>query len=167
MIEQQAATTGPALCDAEVVTRTPVHLCGIRAGVDLAALRDFPRHMLPVVARALRRVRSAPAGPPVTMIRLSAGGTGFLVTAAYPTTEPLVLGQPFVHTVLPGGRVVQAVHVGPWHSLLSTYDRLNEWLTAHRIGAPSLMWEEYLVGPEAADDAAVWRTRVVVPLPVS
>jgi effector-binding domain-containing protein len=86
------------------------------------------------------------------------------MTIAYSTAEPLVIGKPFVAARVPGGRVVQALHLGSWQTLLSTYDRLSDWLGAHRVLRVPLMWEEYLVGPDLADDPAVWQTRVVVPL---
>jgi hypothetical protein len=89
----------------------------------------------------------------------------FDVTAGYPTAKPLKIGSPFTGERLPGGRIVHVLHLGPWSTLLSTYDRLSEWLVAHRLSLVPLMWEEYLVGPDTVADPAAWRTRIVVPLP--
>ena len=73
--------------------------------------------------------------------------------------------MPFTDEQLPGGRAVQVLHYGSRGTLLSTYDRLNEWLVAHRVPRVALMWEEYLVGPDTVADPGAWRTRIVVPLP--
>lgn len=149
-----------ALCDAEVVTRAPVFLFGMRDRVGLTALHTRTQRSLPIVAKALRRLGVEPSGPPVTLYRPCGDGS-FEMTIAYPTAEPLVIGKPFVAARLPGGRAVQAMHLGSWQTLLSSYDRLSEWLAAHRVLSVPLMWEEYVV---LAGDPAGWQTRVVVPL---
>jgi hypothetical protein len=164
MFDQRATVVDQALHDAEVVIREPVWLCGLRSSVELKALRDYPYRILPVVGKALLRFGVDPVGPPVSVFR-SCGDGRFDITAAYPTMERLILGRPFLPIRLPGGLAVQAIHLGPWRTLLSAHDRLSEWLTAHRVPVPPMMWEEYLVGPDLTDDPPAWRTRVVVPLP--
>jgi len=120
--------------------------------------------LLPIFAKALRGFGVDTVGPPVSVVR-PCGGERFDVAAAYPTMGRLVIGQPFLHTRPPGGRALQVTHLGPWSTLLSTYDRLAEWLTAHRVAVPPMMYEEYVVGPDLINDPAAWRARIVVPLP--
>lgn len=159
---EQTNTTEPALCDAEVVTRTPAYLFGMRHSIELKALHTHPQLTLPIVAKALHRLGIEPSGPPVALLRPRRDGS-FEMTVAYPAAEPLVLGRPFVAARLPGGRVVQALHRGSWQTLLYTYDRLSEWLAAHGVRSVPLMWEEYLVGPDQVGEPANWRTRLIVP----
>ena len=164
MIDQHGTVADRALRSVEVVIREPVWLCGIRSNVELKRLRDYPYRILPIVVIALRRFGVETAGPPVCLFRPCGDGR-FDVTAACPTRERVTIGQPFRHARLPGGPAAQVTHLGSWSTLLFTYDRLSEWLTAHRVPAPSVMWEEYQVGPELTGDLAAWRTRIVVPLP--
>jgi effector-binding domain-containing protein len=164
MNERRDLAADPAVCDAEVVGRESVHLIGIRDTVALKALHSYPLQTLPVIAAVLRHNEVWPAGPATALFRPREAGA-FEVTAGYPTATRLELGQPFTCDRLPAGPAVQAMHVGPWDTLLSTYDRLNEWLAVHRVPFVPLMWEEYVVGPELVADPTTWRTRIVVPLP--
>ncbi|GAA4607498.1 hypothetical protein BJY16_006362 [Actinoplanes octamycinicus] len=156
--------TDPAVCDAELAIRLPIRLFGLRAEVGVHGLRTFPLRMLPIVAAALHRLGVPPRGPAMSLLRPLDDGR-FEVTAAYPTRVPRLVGKPFVSPRLPGGPAAQVLHLGSWNSLLGSYDRLSEWLAAHRIRAVPVMWEEYLVGPDQVDDPAAWRTRIAVPVP--
>ncbi|MFI1994540.1 hypothetical protein [Actinoplanes sp. NPDC020271] len=164
MTEQGLLDAAVAPHDAEVATSQPVSLFGIRSTVKLTALRTYPQDILPVVASALQRLRVPPAGPPFCVLRPRGDGQ-FDVLAAYPTKRRPRIGQPFTTNRLSGGLVVRTLHHGPWTTLLNTYDQLSEWLTVHHIKQVSLMWEEYLVGPDTTADPTMWQTRIVVPLP--
>ncbi|KUL23559.1 hypothetical protein ADL15_46185 [Actinoplanes awajinensis subsp. mycoplanecinus] len=161
---QTSSVADPGARGVESATRRPHNLVGIRSTVELGALHTFPRLILPVMTSALRRTGKRPAGPPTAVFRPRVDGT-FEVTAGYPTVGRHVLGRPFTSERLPGGDMVQIMHCGSWSTLLFSYDRLNEWLSARRVSLVSLMWEEYVVGPDLVADSAAWRTRIVVPLP--
>ena len=66
--------------------------------------------------------------------------------------------------VLPAGRAVVVVHVGPYDTLEATYGRLLEWVAAQGMELATGMWEEYLSDPEQEPDPATWRTRIVAPV---
>jgi effector-binding domain-containing protein len=136
-------------------------IAGLRERVATGDMPAFFARAVPAAAAELGRAGIAPAGPPVAAYRQEIGDTfevtvGFPVAAA-PRTDALV------RMTLPAGRVVQAVHAGPYETLTETYGRLADWFAARHLTPPPLMWEDYLVGPEGGADAC--RTRVVFPLP--
>jgi hypothetical protein len=163
-MSEQGMTAELTWCDTEIVARRPIRLFGLRDRLGPADLRGFPYRALPVVRQALHDRGMRAVGPATALLRPSGGR--FEVTLAVPVTGRARPASPFVVVKLSGGLVAQLVHQGPWDTLLNAYDRLSEWLSARRVTAVPLMWEEYLVGPEQADDPSRWRTRIAVPLPV-
>jgi effector-binding domain-containing protein len=135
---------------------------GLRERVPLTDLPAFFRRAVPAVAAAFARHGLTAVGPPTAVYRHEIART-FDVTVGFPVEWlPWDVGRLFVEH-LPAGRVVQAEHVGPYRTLPATYAALSGWFDAHRRVAPDLMWEEYLVGPGAAEDTG-YRTRVRYPV---
>jgi len=91
---------------------------------------------------------------PTNMVTLEAG---------FPTSGPVDDGD--VHTlVLPGGKAIEGVHVGPFETMEQTYNELFSWTAEQGLEMGSAMWELYLTDPKASPDPATWETRIVWPL---
>jgi effector-binding domain-containing protein len=136
-------------------------VAGSRDLVPVTAFVEFFGTALPEVASELAREGVAPVGPPVTVYR-EKDAEFSEVTAGYPV-DRVPVGGVLVWTVLPSGPVVQVVHAGPYDYLGSTYALVGRWFMARDMIPPAIMWEEYLVGPDATDDQRQWRTRLVFP----
>lgn len=65
---------------------------------------------------------------------------------------------------LPGGRAVQAVHVGPFDTLERTYHELLAWVSAQGLELAEHTWETYLSDPAAEPDPTHWQTLITWPL---
>jgi len=66
--------------------------------------------------------------------------------------------------VLPGGRAVSAIHVGPFDTLEQTYTELMAWMAEQRLQPAEHMWEIYLSDPATEPDPSTWRTQIVWPV---
>lgn len=143
------------------ITLEPRSVLGRRERVAVSDLPAFFARALPAVAADLQRAGIAPQGPPIAAYRHESGGT-FEVTVGFPVRE-LPDTAALVHLRLPGGRAVQAMHTGPYRTLHETYARLSAWFASRHLQPPALMWEEYLVGPDAEGETGCL-TRVVYPL---
>ena len=66
--------------------------------------------------------------------------------------------------VLPGGRVAQAIHVGPYETMEKTYRDLRTWMAEQRLHPAAGMWESYLSDPRTQPDPATWRTLITWPI---
>ena len=154
-------TTSKPHTGIEELSLSPRTIVGRRRRVAVSDLAAFFAEAIPAVAAGLAREGITPAGPPIAAYGGEQGDT-FEVTAGFPVTR-LPLTDEFVQMQLPGGKAVQAMHAGTYRTLAETYGRLSEWFADRHQWPPALMWEEYLVGPDA-DGEAGCLTRVVFPL---
>jgi len=146
----------------EVTTLPASTVVGRRESIPMADLATFFGRTIPIVAAEFERHGIVPAGPP-TAVYTNEAHQVFDVTVGFPVEgrPPGVGGLTSEH--LPAGRVVRAEHVGPYRTLPSMYAALSAWFADHARVPPPRMWEEYLVGPGAADESG-YRTRVVYPV---
>ena len=135
----------------------------VRATVALAELPAFFARAFPAVLTVLATEDIEPvgppfawyAGPPTDEVTLEAG---FVVPHRIEPVGEVVASH------LPGGRVVSAVHVGPYSTMTATYDRMRAWILEHRLIPTMPMWEVYLTDPGADPNPATWRTEICWPL---
>jgi len=146
----------------ETITLEPRVLVGQRQRVAVSELGDFFARAIPAVAGELARAGVHPLGPPIAMYQHEQGHR-FDVTVGFPVGEVPEFFGDLVREVLPGGPAVRAVHVGPYETLPAAYGELGHWFAQRTLKVPEMMWEEYLVGPGAADESA-YRTEIVYPL---
>ena len=155
------STTSVSDIEIKEVRLSPRMIAGLRKRVPVADLADFFARAVPAVADELGRARITPSGPPVSVYRQELGNT-FEVTVGFPVTRMPATGR-LTPMRLPGGRAVQGVHVGSYATLPGMYAKLSEWFAGRHLQPPAMMWEEYLVGPDARGEAGCL-TRVVFPL---
>lgn len=99
----------------------------------------------------LGRHRIAPLGPPVGCYEMGSGK--FVVRAGTAVDVPISAEGDVEPYYLPETEVLSTVHVGPYDELPKAYDALEA--RARELGReldPTLMWEEYLSGPEVPAD---------------
>jgi len=160
--ETTRPVAGSAAPTVEVVKLERVEVAGMRRDLRVRERREWTRRTLPRVAAALRDVGAEPSGPAMSVLRARTDGT-LEVTVGYPvravSPEPSLTVE-----LLPEGGAVRAVHLGPYDSMMGTYDLLVEWLVGHHHEVGLLMWEEYLIGSDTTDNPALYQTRAVYPL---
>jgi len=94
-------------------------------------------------------------GAPTDVIEVAAG---FRVPTAFQPSGEVVPME------LPGGRVVIAVHVGPYDTMDKTYKEIHTWMAARRLTPAGHMWEVYLSDPSTQPDPSTWRTQIIWPV---
>lgn len=146
----------------ERVTLDSRTIIGLRRRVSLDELSGFFADAIPVVAGALARAGTHPAGPPVAVYRHERG-RHFDVTVGFPVPEAPDSLNGLVREVLPAGPAVSVVHLGSYDTLPRAYAELGTWFARRGLRPSELMWEEYLAGPGSVDDSE-FRTRIVYPL---
>jgi effector-binding domain-containing protein len=114
-----------------------------------------------------------PSGPPRAIYAaFDAENTTF--TVAFPIVEP-VGEQPEAGSAtisrLPGGKTLRFTHHGPYRELMTTYNRIMQFMVAKGLMASEAdwerympMWEEYVNDPAQTQEADLL-TYVHVPLP--
>lgn len=138
-------------------------MLGMHAVVAVAELPEFFGRAYGAVVAELERQGVAPAGPPVALYDANVA-TVADITAGFRTPQPVTPGEGLVAITLPGGRVAEVVHEGPYDAMETTYDALMSWFSENGVEQGPVMWEEYVTGPPAVADPAEWRTRIVWPI---
>jgi DNA-binding transcriptional MerR regulator len=65
---------------------------------------------------------------------------------------------------VPAARVAVLVHTGGYDSIGETYRALGAWVARHAVITGERVREWYVVGPDAADDPAAYRTEISWPV---
>ena len=90
-------------------------------------------------------------------------GTREEVLQGFPVATPIEDADGVVASTLPGGEVVEAVHIGPYDTMETTYAEIAAWMAAQGLRPGPVMWESYLTDPGNEPDPATWRTLIVWP----
>ena len=136
---------------------------GVRAKVPMAELTDFFSRAFASTMEAMQAQDVQPAGPPFgkycgTPTAVVDVEAGFPVTAAIQAAGDVIPGS------LPAGKVVEALHVGPYDTMESTYAEVQRYLADAGLTPSTVMWECYLSDPETEPDPATWRTQICWPV---
>ena len=86
------------------------------------------------------------------------------VEAGFPVASPITPTGEVVSGVLPGGKVVEAIHVGPYDTMHTTYEELERFAADSGVKPGDVMWESYLSDPATEPDPATWRTQICWPV---
>ncbi len=147
----------------EIVELEPQEAIAVRGDVAITDLPAFFARAFHEAAEAANAAGVEIIGPPFAFYPTMPTAT-VAVEAGFPLSaraEASGNAHPFV---LPGGRVVQVVHVGPYDTMEKTYTALQTWMAEHRLEPAVGMWECYLSDPQVERDPATWRTRIVWPI---
>ncbi len=139
----------------------PQHTAVVREQVATDGLPAFFSRAFGAVSAALEARGVAPAGPPFALYHGTPAAAAD-VEAGFPVTAPFDPVGDVRAGTLPGGEVVEAVHVGPYEALPETYDRIMRWIADRGRRPADTMWECYLTGPDA--EPSTWRTQVFCPV---
>lgn len=160
MAATDAASPAPAI---EIHERTAQPTAGVRDRVPVAGLEDFFARAFEETMALLRASGQAPTGAPFGKYYSEPGET-IDVEAGFPVDAPITAAGRVVPGVLPGGTVVETVHVGPYDTMHRTYRELQRFLVASGLTPGRVVWESYLSDPAVEPDAAAWRTRISWPV---
>lgn len=149
--------------DIERAELQPQTIIGLHEVVPVDELPDFFGRAFHAAAAALAEQGLDPAGPPVAMY----GGMpteSVDVTAGFPVNGKVSVADGLVVSDLPGGPVVQAVHVGTYDDLAKAYGEVMRWMGQRHLTPSAQMWEQYLNDPGDVDDPHQLQTRIVIPV---
>lgn len=135
----------------------------IRESVPMDALPEFFARAFHDTMAALQLLGMQPTGAPFAKY-YGAPTTVVDVEAGFPVATAITPDGGVMAGTLPGGRVVEAMHVGPYDTLKQTYSEMARYFEADGLTPGAVMWESYLSDPESEPDPATWRTHVCWPI---
>lgn len=135
----------------------------VRDRVRLDQLAAFFSRAFEEAAAALQAQGRHPVGPPFG--KYTGVPTDAIdVEAGFPVSEAIARSGEVVPGTLPGGPVVEAMHVGPYDTIQDTYADVRRYFSEHELTPGDVMWESYLSDPQRQPDPATWRTEVCWPV---
>jgi effector-binding domain-containing protein len=133
----------------------------IREQVAMNALPEFFGRAFAAVSAAMESQNVQPAGPPFALYRGMPTET-VDVEAGFPVSTTIAALNGVQAGLLPACGAVQAMHVGSYDTLGTTYEAVKQRMREEELEASDDMWEYYLSDPST--DPATWRTLVVWPV---
>lgn len=136
---------------------------GVRERVPMSELTAFFSRAFQDTMAALQAQGAQPIGPPFG--KYYGSPTDVVdVEAGFPVAAPIAPAGSVTPGTLPAGKTVEAVHVGPYDTMTTTYAELERYFRDAGLTPGTVMWESYLSDPEAEPDPATWRTRICWPV---
>lgn len=150
------------MTDIQIIDASLQHTAVVHERVPVGELKAFFARAFGMTMGVMRAQRVAPVGPPFSLYHGMPGET-VDVEAGFPVSSPISDAEGVTAGTLPGGKVVEAVHIGPYETLADTYAEVQRWMGEHELTPADEMWECYLSDPQQEPDSAKWRTLVMVP----
>lgn len=135
----------------------------LRERVPMNALTEFFGRAFATVMAAAGAQNLQLTGPPFALYRGTPTQTvdveaGFPISGTFQDKDGVIAGG------LPEAKAFEALHVGPYDTLETTYTAIQERIKAEGFTPSETMWEYYLSGPGVEPDPLKWQTRVVWPI---
>ncbi len=147
----------------EIIELEEQETLAVRGDVPVTGLQEFFGQAFTAVWSAAHECGVDIVGPPFAFYPSMPTDT-VVVEAGAPVSAPVETSGEVHRLVLPGGRAMVAVHVGPYDTLEKTYAELQDWMDEHAIAPAAGMWECYLSDPAVDPDAATCETQIVWPI---
>ena len=147
----------------EIVELDPEDAVAVRGEVALAELPAFFESAFHAAVAAAEAAGVEIVGPPFGYYPEMPTDT-VVVEAGFPVSAPVTADGVVHPLVLPGGRAVRVMHIGPFGTMEQTYSALMAWMSEQGVRPAAGMWERYLSDPEVEPDPSRWRTMIVWPL---
>jgi effector-binding domain-containing protein len=121
--------------------------------------------ILPEVMGALNEQSLQPSGPPFSRYhRIDAAKNEIDIEAGMPVRgAPQPSGRVRI-TELPGGKTAVTWHVGAYHELERSHERLRSWINGEKLAPRAAFWEVYWTDPSLEPDPSSWRTQILWPV---
>jgi len=138
---------------------------------ESAAVATIPERMGQIFSEIIAFMGKkgiAPAGAPFAywhdMNPESMSKGVFDMECGFPVSTPVEGEGQIKASRLPGGKVITAMHIGPYESLAQTYEAVLAWINEKGYKVSEDMWETYLTNPCEVPDKSKWMTEILWPM---
>ena len=151
------------MSECEITEIAPQTAAVVHGELPMSELPGFYERAFPAVMAALAEQGVAPAGAPFGYYPSMPAAT-VVVEAGIPTAGPIEAAGDVEPRELPGGRMVTAVHVGPYDTLPQTYGEMERWMRERGVTPRGGPFESYETDPGEEPDQSKWETRIHWPI---
>lgn len=140
----------------------------IRESTTMASIPSRMGQIFSEIIAFMAESGISPAGAPFSywhnMNSESMSKGVFDMECGFPVSMPVEGKGQIKASKLPGGKVINATHIGPYETLAETYEAIQAWIKEKGYKVGEDMWETYLTNPSEVPDKSKWMTEVFWPL---
>jgi effector-binding domain-containing protein len=140
----------------------------IRESAPMASIPDRMGKIFSEIIAFMGKKGIAPAGAPFAywhnMNSESMSKGIFDMECGFPISMPAVGEGQIKSSKLPGGKAITAMHIGPYETLVETYEAIQAWIKEKGYQVEEDMWETYLTNPCEVPDKSKWMTEIFWPM---
>jgi effector-binding domain-containing protein len=150
-------------CSLETVAAQ--HTATVRITCDVDKVSATLATILPEVGGVIQAQGAEMTGPPFARYHVIDVERGKIdLEAGITVKAPITPSGRVKPSELPAGRAAMTWHVGSYHQLQESYDRLAAWMKAETLTARGGFWETYWTDPGLEPDPSTWRTQILWPV---
>ncbi|MFA5312935.1 MAG: GyrI-like domain-containing protein [Methanomassiliicoccales archaeon] len=148
--------------DIRMVEIAPINGMSVRGVVAFENIAKSVGESYGDVIGYMMRNGIQPNGPPFAFYH-SYDDRSTDMEAGFPCAE-VMEGEGRVKAMtLPGGKVVAAMHIGPYDKLAESYNEMLRWMSENSLKPRTEMWEVYLNSPDEVKDPSQLVTEIYWP----
>jgi effector-binding domain-containing protein len=148
--------------DIKVVNLQPMKCMAIEQEVENDKIPMMMVKMFQELSIFFQKNRLSMAGPPFAYY-YSWSDQKTHMSVGFPVTDQIEGDSRVGPFMLPGGDVVNAMHIGPYDKLVESYMAMQGWMTKNHLKPAGYMWEAYLSDPDKEKDSEKWMTDMYWP----
>jgi effector-binding domain-containing protein len=150
--------------EVHVVDRPELRVVAKRLEVDLASIGPTLAQAFGEVYAIIGAAGAETAGPPFVIYHSEPmPGEPLDIEVCAPLAGTLDVTAPWHAEQLPAGTFAARMHVGPYETVGTTYDRLSAWIADHELAIVGPPREVYLSPPSTPPE----QTQTIVEFPVA
>ena len=149
--------------DIKIIETEPEHALAIREVVLNAQIGPKMGQIFGELMVEFGKNKVMITGPPFALYH-SFDNDKTDMEVGFPVAEPQKGAGRVKPSLLPGGKVVTAIHVGPYDKIVETYTEMQKWIEAKGLKPKKVMWERYLNGPDTVKDPSEYITQLFWPI---
>jgi effector-binding domain-containing protein len=154
--------------DIKILEIPEQHALTIREIANMASIPERIGKIFSDVMTLMSKKGIAPVGAPFAywhnMNSESMSKGVFDMECGFPISRPVEGEGQIRSSKLPGGKVITAMHVGPYETLAETYGLVQAWIKENGYQVEEDMWETYLTNPCEVPDKSKWMTEIFWPI---
>lgn len=147
----------------KIVDREPVPILSIRERVQNSQIKSKMGEMFGQLWMFMERKKIQVVGPPFAVYH-DYDPESCDMECGFPTERPENGEGIIMSSSVPGGKCVFATHVGPYESIMGTYELVREFFRKEGLKPKKVMFERYLNDPATVKDPNQLITEIYWPI---
>ncbi len=146
----------------QIEERAPQPTLAVRARTQVQSLPAFFEKVFGASLQRLGELGQQPAGPPFA-IYYNQDMNDLDIEAGFPVTEPVEGNEEITSGMLPGGKMVTGIHLGPYEQVAESWEAISIFAEEQGFETETYGIEFYLNDPTTVPPEEI-QTQIVLPI---